>query len=62
MKNDDFESKLKQAQEHLEKLVQPDITLSSSVKIYKDGMKQIQEAQKLLNDSKLEYQELEQKD
>ncbi len=55
-----FEDKIKTAKELLEKLIDPEITLQNSVKVYKDGMKELEEAQKLLDDAKLEYEEYNQ--
>lgn len=48
-----FEEKVKNAKELLEKLSNPEITLSDSIDVYKDGMKQLEEAQKLLDEAKL---------
>ena len=56
-----FEEKIENAKELLEKLGNPDITLSSSVEIYKNGMKELDEAQKLLETAKLKFQELSEK-
>lgn len=53
-----FESKIEEAQKLLEKLIDPEITLSKSVEVYKEGMKEIEEAQKLLDEAKLEFEEL----
>lgn len=53
-----FEEKVENAKELLEKLSNPDITLSSSVEIYKNGMKELDEAQKLLETAKLNFKEL----
>lgn len=53
-----FEEKIKQAQILLDKLVDPEITLSKSVEIYKEGMKELEIAGKLLDEAKLEFQEL----
>lgn len=53
-----FEDKIKEAQKLLDKLVDPEITLSKSVEVYKTGMKELEEAQKLLDEAKLEFQEL----
>ncbi|MEA2049107.1 MAG: exodeoxyribonuclease VII small subunit [Campylobacterota bacterium] len=53
-----FENKLDNANKLLEKLIDPQITLSDSVKIYKDGIKELDEAQKLLDDAKLQFEEL----
>jgi exodeoxyribonuclease VII small subunit len=53
-----FEDKIIEAQKLLDKLIDPEITLSNSVKIYKDGIKELEIAQKLLDNAKLEFQEL----
>jgi len=58
--NINFEDKIKTAKELLEKLIDPEITLQDSVKVYKDGMKEIEEAQKLLDEAKFEYEEYNQ--
>ena len=51
-----FEDKIKNAKELLDKLIDPEITLQDSVKVYKDGIKQLEDAQKLLDEAKLEFQ------
>ncbi len=48
-----FEEKIIKAKELLEKLSNPDITLEDSVKVYKNGLKQLEDAQKLLDEAKL---------
>ena len=53
-----FENKIEQAKKHLEKLMNQDITLSNSVKEYKAGIKELDMAQKLLDEAKLEFEEL----
>jgi len=53
-----FEDKIKEAKELLEKLSNPEITLENSVKLYKDGLKQLTEAQKLLDEAKLVFTQL----
>ncbi len=55
-----FEHKIQEAQKLLEKLVDPEITLSKSVEVYKSGLKELEAAQKLLDEAKLEFQELSQ--
>ena len=55
-----FEDKIIEAKKHLEKLMNPDITLSNSVKEYKEGLKQLEIAQKLLDDAKLHFEVIEQ--
>jgi exodeoxyribonuclease VII small subunit len=57
VKDINFEDKIKQAKELLDKLIDPEITLQKSVEVYKDGMKELEEAQKLLDDAKLEFEE-----
>jgi len=53
-----FEDKIEQAKKHLEKLMNQDITLSNSVKEYKNGIKELEMAQKLLDEAKLQFEEL----
>ena len=53
-----FEEKIEAAKKHLDKLMNVDITLSSSVKEYKAGLKELETAQKLLDNAKLEFEEL----
>lgn len=53
-----FEEKINSAKKLLEKLTDPEITLSQSVNVYKNGMKEIEEAQKLLDEAKLQFEEL----
>ncbi len=48
-----FEEKVIKAKQLLEKLSNPEITLSDSLEVYKTGMKELEEAQKLLDEAKL---------
>lgn len=48
-----FEDKISKAKELLEKLSNPQITLSDSLDLYKNGIKELEEAQKLLDEAKL---------
>lgn len=48
-----FEKKIEKAKELLEKLSSPQITLSDSLDVYKEGIKELEEAQKLLDEAKL---------
>jgi exodeoxyribonuclease VII small subunit len=57
-----FESKIEEAKKYLDKLIDPEITLSGSVEAYKKGMEEIEIAQKLLDNAKLEYEEIISKD
>lgn len=52
-----FEEKIENAKLLLEKLSNPEITLSESVNLYKNGIKEIEEAQKLLELAKLQFVE-----
>lgn len=54
----DFETKIQEAQKHLDRLMNPKITLSDSVSEYKKGLKEIKDAQELLNNAKAEFEEL----
>jgi len=56
MKN--YEEKLKQAKELLEKLNNPEITLYEAMEIYKQGQKLLKEATQILEETKLEYEEI----
>jgi exodeoxyribonuclease VII small subunit len=53
-----FENKIIEAKKLLEKLIDPEITLSTSVEVYKKGIFELEVAQKLLEDAKLEFKEL----
>jgi len=53
MKENNFEDKIKLSKEILEKLMDPEITLENGLKLYKDGIKELQEAQELLESAKL---------
>ena len=48
-----FEEKILKAKELLEKLSNPQITLSDSINVYKTGVKELEDAQKLLDEAKL---------
>ena len=48
-----FEDKIIKAKELLEKLSNPQITLSDSINVYKKGVKELEDAQKLLDEAKL---------
>ncbi|XPV69981.1 MAG: exodeoxyribonuclease VII small subunit [Halarcobacter sp.] len=54
-----FENKIAKAKELLEKLTNPEITLSDSLEVYKTGMKELEEAQKELEEAKLIFTKLE---
>lgn len=59
MAKTDFETKLQNANKTLETLMSPEITLQNSVKAYESGMKELQDAQKILEDAKIKIQEIQ---
>jgi len=52
MKHESFEEKLEHSKALLEKLMNPEITLEESVKLYEEGLKNIKEAQTLIEEAK----------
>jgi len=59
MKNKTFEEKLAHSKALLEKLMDPEITLEQSVKLYEEGLKTIKEAQKMIEEAKLKVETIE---
>jgi exodeoxyribonuclease VII small subunit len=59
MKNKTFEEKLTYSKTLLEKLMDPEITLEQSVKLYEEGLKTIKEAQAMIEDAKLKVETIE---
>jgi len=57
-KTEDFEVRLEKAKVILEKLMNPEITLSDSVTAYEAGMKELQEAQKMLEEAQLHIEQI----
>ncbi len=53
---EDFEVRLEKAKTILEQLMNPEITLSDSVKAYDAGMKELQAAQKMLENAQLQVE------
>ena len=53
---ENFEVKLERAKEILDKLMNPEITLSDSVKAYEAGMKELNAAQKMLEEAQLQVE------
>lgn len=54
----DFEKKLKEAKELLEKLNNPEITLFEAMQYYKKGIKLLEEATKMIEEAKLQFKQL----
>jgi exodeoxyribonuclease VII small subunit len=52
-----FENELCEVKEIVTKLSNPEITLSESVKLYKDGLEKLKNASKILESAKLEIEE-----
>ena len=61
MKSKTFEEKLDYSKTLLDKLMNPEITLEESVKLYEEGLKNIKEAQKLIEKAKIKISVIEQK-
>ncbi len=53
LEQQNFEQKILKAKEFLEKLSNPQITINESLKLYNDGLKELEVAQKLLEEAKL---------
>jgi len=60
MKNNTFEEKLAHSKALLEKLMNPEVTLEESVKLYEEGLKNIKEAQALIEEAKTKITVIEQ--
>jgi len=60
MKKETFEEKLEYSKALLEKLMNPEITLEESVKLYEEGLKNIKEAQTLIEEAKTKITVIEQ--
>jgi len=58
MAKEDFETKLENAKKILETLMNPEITLQESVKAYEKGMKELTQAQKMLEDAQIKINEI----
>ena len=54
----DYEKKLNEAKELLDKLNDPEITLYEGMEYYKKGIKILEEATKILESAKLEYEKI----
>ncbi len=57
-KTQSFEEKLQSAKNTLEILMKPDITLQESVKAYESGMKELEDAQRILEDAVIKIKEI----
>lgn len=58
IKDSSFEARIAKAKEILDKLNAQNLSLKDGINLYKDGTKELEIAQKMLEDARLEYQEL----
>jgi exodeoxyribonuclease VII small subunit len=58
MAKEKFETKLESAKKSLDILMNQEITLQESIKAYEKGMKELNDAQKLLQEAQLKIQEI----
>ena len=59
MKKALFEEKLAESKAILEKLMDPEVTLEQSVKLYEEGLSAIKTAQKMIEEAKLKVEVIE---
>ena len=59
MKTDTFEQKLELSKEILNRLMSPNITLEDSIKLYEEGLTNIKEAQKMIEEAKAKIEIIE---
>ncbi|CAA6798402.1 MAG: Unknown protein [uncultured Sulfurovum sp.] len=59
METKTFEQKLEESKKILNQLLNPEITLEESLKLYEDGLLQIKEAQKMIEEAKVKIQTIE---
>ena len=59
MKTNTFEEKLERSKTILNQLMNPEITLEESLKLYENGLAQIKEAQKMIEEAKVKIQTIE---
>lgn len=59
MKAETFEEKLEASKKVLNQLMNPEITLEESLKLYEDGLAKIKEAQKMIEEAKVKIETIE---
>ncbi|WP_456382524.1 exodeoxyribonuclease VII small subunit [Hydrogenimonas sp.] len=59
MEKYDFETKVEAAKKIMEKLMDPEIPLEESVKLYREGMALLKEAGEILEKAKIEVETIE---
>ena len=60
MKQQTFEDKLEHSKSILQELMNPELTLEASVKLYEEGLNTIKEAQSLIEEAKTKIYVIEQ--
>lgn len=53
-----FEEELEYSKEILDKLMNPEITLQESIRLYQEGIESIKRAQKMIEDAKLKVEKI----
>ena len=59
MQTQTFEEKLETSKTILNQLMNPEITLEESLKLYENGLAQIKEAQKMIEEAKVKIETIE---
>ena len=59
MQTQTFEEKLEASKTILNQLMNPEITLEESLKLYENGLVQIKEAQKMIEEAKVKIETIE---
>ncbi len=59
MKTDTFEQKVEESKKILNQLMNPDITLEESLKLYEKGLAHIKDAQKMIEEAKVKIEIIE---
>jgi len=59
MKSETFEQKLEESKKILNQLMNPEITLEESLKLYENGLTQIKDAQKMIEEAKVKIETIE---
>jgi len=54
-----YEKRIEKAKELLEKVIDPNVSLSQSIKSYKEGLDELSKAQKLIEEAKVEIEMIE---
>lgn len=56
-----FEQKIEEAKKILDRLMDSEVTLEESIKLYEEGVKRIKEAQMMIEEAKLKVETIEQR-